>query len=123
MKLYNHQGQWQLPGQQDKKAAKLDVPTSAPDLCAFLNARQVSFDPVSYSAGEPKDEDPMGDGSDYGVTPIVDKPIHHVEHVTGALSVTDISDVEDFILNRASVAQVENLFARLGTRFAELRSN
>lgn len=32
------------------------------------------------------------------------------------------SEIEDFILNRATVAQVENIFAVLGTRFAERRA-
>ena len=30
------------------------------------------------------------------------------------------TNVEDYILNRATVTQVENLFSRLGTRFKEL---
>jgi hypothetical protein len=30
-----------LPGQQDKKADKVEVPTSAADLCAWLNVRGV----------------------------------------------------------------------------------
>jgi hypothetical protein len=33
-----------------------------------------------------------------------------------------ITELEEFILNEASVAQVEQLFARLGTRFKELAS-
>jgi hypothetical protein len=32
----------------------------------------------------------------------------------------DASDIEDFILNRARTAQVERIFASLGTRFKEL---
>lgn len=32
----------------------------------------------------------------------------------------EASDIEDFILNRARTAQVESIFARLGTRFKEL---
>jgi hypothetical protein len=30
------------------------------------------------------------------------------------------TEIEDFILNRADVNQVSNIFARLGTRYAEL---
>jgi hypothetical protein len=32
------------------------------------------------------------------------------------------TEIEDFVLNRATVAQVENIFAALGTRFAEKRA-
>lgn len=43
MKLYhNGKGEgWQIPGQQDKGATRVDVPNSPADLCAWLNARRV----------------------------------------------------------------------------------
>lgn len=34
----------------------------------------------------------------------------------------EATEIEDFLLNRASVAQVENIFGCLGNRFAELRT-
>jgi hypothetical protein len=43
MKLY-HNGTtegWQIPGQQDKKAERIDVPSSPADLAAWLNHRRV----------------------------------------------------------------------------------
>lgn len=42
-KLY-HNGQvegWQIPGQQDSKARRVDVPSSPADLAAWLNVRRV----------------------------------------------------------------------------------
>lgn len=32
---------WQLPGHQDKAASKVEIPTDAAGLCAWLNARRV----------------------------------------------------------------------------------
>jgi hypothetical protein len=40
-KLYHSAGSWQLPGKQDKKAERVDVPDRAPELAAWLNARRV----------------------------------------------------------------------------------
>jgi hypothetical protein len=48
-KLYHGpEGQgWQIPGQQDRKAARLDVPSSPADLAAWLNERAVPADPAA----------------------------------------------------------------------------
>lgn len=43
-KLYHHEGRWLVPGQQDRKAARVDVPASPPDLAAWLNERDVRPD-------------------------------------------------------------------------------
>lgn len=54
MKLYyNPQAasgeRWELPGQQAKKADRVDVPDRAPDLAAWLNGRQVLRDAWSVA--------------------------------------------------------------------------
>jgi hypothetical protein len=45
---------WQIPGQQDRKAERLDVPSSPADLAAWLNARHVppTDDPLVVNAPE-----------------------------------------------------------------------
>lgn len=61
MKLYYWLGQWQLPGQQDKGADKVDVPTDAAGLCAWLNERKVPIclplnpppEPAWHGSGDP----------------------------------------------------------------------
>jgi hypothetical protein len=40
-KLYHHAGSWQLPGQQDRQAKRVDVPNVPAELAAWLNARRV----------------------------------------------------------------------------------
>ena len=50
-KLYHGaDGTWQVPGQQDKKAARVDVPNPPAELAAWLNERRVS---LTGLAGEP----------------------------------------------------------------------
>lgn len=41
MKLYYWLRDWQLPGQQHKGASKVEIPTDAAGLCAWLNERNV----------------------------------------------------------------------------------
>lgn len=40
-KLYHNGAHWQVPGQQDKTAERVDVPASPVDLAAWLEARRV----------------------------------------------------------------------------------
>jgi hypothetical protein len=42
MKLYNNGHQWQLPGQQDKHADRVEIPTDAAGLCQWLNNRRLA---------------------------------------------------------------------------------
>jgi hypothetical protein len=88
MKLYHHAGSWQLPGKQDRKAARVDVPGAPPELCAWLNARRVpvqgdAFDglvPLNDAAhellGEARTQlasDP-GAGEQYRLGPVTKDP-------------------------------------------------
>ena len=54
-KLYHHEGRWQVPGQQDRKAARVEVPTSPEPLAAWLNGRHVATGeyPADLLAGPP----------------------------------------------------------------------
>jgi hypothetical protein len=47
MKLYYERelGLWQLPGQQTKRAERVDIPTDTQGLCIFLNDRQTPLEP------------------------------------------------------------------------------
>lgn len=46
-KLYsNDAGAWQVPGKQDKKAERVDVPSSPEELAAWLNERRVTRKPL-----------------------------------------------------------------------------
>ena len=49
-KLYNHEGSWQIPGQQDRKARRVDVPSSPAELAAWLNDRNVTADETAALA-------------------------------------------------------------------------
>jgi hypothetical protein len=40
-KLYHNSARWQVPGQQDKTAERIDVPASPAELAAWLDARGV----------------------------------------------------------------------------------
>jgi hypothetical protein len=43
-KLYHHADAWQVPGRQDRKAKRVDVPSSPPELAAWLNSRRVPLE-------------------------------------------------------------------------------
>lgn len=58
MKLYNHDGVWQLPGTQSKGAVKVDIPLVAASLAQFLNDRNVPAFPV-FTAETVADPEPV----------------------------------------------------------------
>jgi hypothetical protein len=43
-KLYHHAASWQVPGRQDRKATRVDVPSQPAELAAWLNARRVPLE-------------------------------------------------------------------------------
>jgi hypothetical protein len=46
VKLYMQpDGTWQIPGQQDRKAERIDIPNTPIELCAWLNERGVRAEP------------------------------------------------------------------------------
>jgi hypothetical protein len=71
-KLYHHQSAWQIPGQQDRKATRVDVPNAPAALAAWLNSRRVplegdAFDglvPGNAPARELLEELRTGDGGE-----------------------------------------------------------
>jgi hypothetical protein len=97
-----------------KSFETLDVPMLKPSLIAFLNDLQEQIKAVT----EVKIDQILADeGNDEHV------PVLQAEDKRPALMAAQVSldatSIEDFILNRATVAQCEQIFARLGTRFKE----
>jgi hypothetical protein len=89
---------------------QVEVPTDKPGLLCFLNVR------VGTPATDtPPNDDPPEDRRKAEAAGLV--PLRPVNQSQESLTA---SEIEDFILNRASVAQVENIFSCLGTRLAEL---
>lgn len=60
MKLYFAIRTWQLPGHQDKGASRVEVPTDAAGLCAWLNDRRVPICLPQFVEPQLADE-PAGD--------------------------------------------------------------
>lgn len=108
MKLYYWLNDWQLPGQQHKGAGRVEIPTDAAGLCAWLNARKV---PICLPLNPPPAP----------AEPAAPEPIQLRPPVAAAAPCRTASDIVEFILDGATVAEIENIFAALGTRFAEQR--
>lgn len=116
-----------------KNAPKVDIPVDknglksyiqdALDLIHSLQATQPTLDAPAepVEALEPdkiKDADGWKKQADDYQRPA------NLDQAKSVLAVNlsyEAMQIEDFILNHASVAQVENLFSCLGNRFAELR--
>jgi hypothetical protein len=58
-KLYHGAEGWQIPGQQDKKAERVDIPTAPAELAAWLNERHV------WAIAREIDSDQVGMTGDY----------------------------------------------------------
>jgi hypothetical protein len=76
------------------------------ELVELLNGRELLAQPEPVTiSGEPVEQQ-------------VERAVERIVSAT-PVTIDEATDIEDFILNRASVAQVEAIFARLGTRFRE----
>lgn len=94
----------------DKGWEQVEVPTDKPGLLSFLDVHRVNAmcDSALAMVEPERPAIPLAPDS---------KP----ETVERFARDREASEIEDFILNRATVAQVERLFAAMGTRFAEAR--
>lgn len=124
MRLYQiiATGSWFGTQADAKSAAKqagcsyeqVEVPTDKPGLLRFLNVCKVGFEDEQEGC-------PVGDpdclSPDDGLHIACEAPASDFV----ALAAREADEIQDFILNRATVAQVENIFACIGTRFAEQR--
>lgn len=114
-KLYYHEGQWQLPGQQDKKAQRVDVPNEPKSLMGWLNARRVRAeepDPIDT----PDRETWAEAQGEVAPTP----PERDPQEAQLMNRSRTAQEIVEFILDEAAVHQVENIMQALGTRVAEL---
>jgi hypothetical protein len=84
----------------------VEVPTDKPGLLAFLNAMEAR---VRAPAAAPPPEPVAPTTALSVVTPDTQRQ-------------WDGESIANFLLDRATVAQVENIFAAIGTRFAEART-
>jgi hypothetical protein len=84
------------------------VPTDKDGLIAYLNDRAEGPAPIEL---EPGDE-PLATAPEVKAAPAANPALR---------TSWTAHEIESFLLHEASVAQCENLFACLGTRFAELR--
>jgi hypothetical protein len=116
MKLYHHEGVWQLPGKQDRKAIKVEVPIAAPALAEFLNDRNVPAFPV-FTAETVADPEPVVE-----ITTPTPGPDPELVKIGETLRQTrwTTDAILEFILDHADVNQVANILSCLGTRVGEM---
>lgn len=84
-------------------------------MAALLNLCEAEIT-MEVSAAKAMIEDELGNGEEYVSVPITDDPPHPL------LAERDYtaSQIEDYILNRATVNQAASIMSCLGTRFGEL---
>lgn len=121
MRLYRIGALWRGTEADAKAAAretgvgceKIEVPTDKPGLLAFLNQlsateREVAATQVRTEPAKPRP----------GSCPVCDRTEKAAAQVAES---QDLQAITDFILDRATPTQIEQLFASLGARFHELR--
>lgn len=130
-KLYHNGQAWQVPGQQDNGATRVDVPTSPAEAAAWLNARAVPAhtegeapDLVSQLANQrnPELEQHVAKCADQAKARELEEARRKAASAAAALERDSAEHVAAWIFDQATPAQVEQLFAALGTRFHEQRS-
>jgi hypothetical protein len=97
--------------------SQVDVPTDKAGLMAFINEMLIdtlTADEDIDTSDEGPEESPYGGMRQPKAEPALAAPYGKQQDSWTT------TEIEDFILNRASINQVSNIFARLGTRFAEL---
>jgi hypothetical protein len=102
----------QVDARREAREAKVDweqtdVPTDKAGLMEFVNELLARMAPVQATL-----IDPMGEKEPVPTNVIVSPNLQRD---------FTADEIENFILDRATVAQVENIFSCLGTRFAEKR--
>lgn len=95
----------------DASFEQVEIPTDQQGLVIYLNDLAAEQRSLGRQAGARQVEAPALDAAGK-----IDIP--RATHRSQESFTTD--EIEDFILNRATTAQTENIFACLGTRFAEL---
>ena len=123
MKLYHHDGVWQLPGKQDKRATKVEVPTASEGLCDFLNDRNVPAFPVfeaeSVASGAETDHLNEEEFTSFVEAKPTYVDTHNAYKQAERQTQFKTDEIVDFIFDVASVNQVSQIHGAIGTRFAE----
>lgn len=96
----------------NKEYDQIDVPVDKPGLHAFLSELLDQLPPIAGTA-------PVEPAAEAIVAAEDPKPEPKARPVTVPSEPIDVTAVLDFVLNEATTGQVENVFAALGTRFAE----
>lgn len=104
-KLYYQDDNWVVPGHQHKTAVRHDIPSTPAELADWLNSRDATN---RRSVEKPLNEP--------------DTAFHAVNVDDAATAPTlDPSAVTEWILDAATPAQIETIFAALGARYHEMR--
>lgn len=117
-KLYHDAGEgWQIPGQQSKAAERIDVPNPPAELAAWLNARQVPPEGDAFDGLVP------GNAAAHELLAEFrgHKPEPQLASAPAIPRPPSCGELVEFVLDGATVAEVELIFSAIGTRFAELR--
>ena len=113
-KMYREaDGQWVVPGKQSRKAERVDIPSGFAELADWLNINARAPESLVESV----EDIPEADEAFFEKATLREPEKPSVALMRSSYEATDI---EDFILNRASIDQVGNILSRIGTRFAEL---
>lgn len=102
-----------------------DVPTDKEGLMEYLNSHDCSAESVTTLVGEPIDTSDIAEADEafFEKAELVEPTSRREEASFGSSQLGgsyEATDIEEFILDRASVRQVENIFMCLGARFKEL---
>lgn len=120
MKLYLTQaGRWagtQADARVDGRFDQIEVPTDKPGLIAWLNEQQRGAFPGSPQLSMIDEAGPVTQAH---VDAVVAKPTPAPQQPPAQSPNWKADSVMDWLLNEATTAQVEQLFARIGTRFHE----
>jgi len=100
-KLYHQDGQWIVPGQQQRHAIRHDIPATPGELADWLNERTIPREAI-------KADETGGEA-----TP----PPTAIE----SAAAMDATTITEWIMDTATPAQVEQCFAALGVSFHQLR--
>ena len=101
-KLYHQNGTWIVPGSQDRTAVRHDIPAVPAELAAWLNERET---PASV---------PLPPQPAETTAPTAQPP--------SSPATLTLDTIAAWTLDTATAAEIEQLFAMIGTRFHELRT-
>lgn len=119
MKLYKTQTspRWHASKTGLKEFDEIELPKEGRQgMADFLNANEVETQFLWDKQQHPQEYDPL-EAAELRAVGAAHPPTQQIERVQNAW---DATSIEEFILEHATVAQCENIFARLGTRFKEL---